>query len=252
MAIQTHYVPPENVHGDGLTLPDDESQHITKVLRKEKGDAFLAADGAGTTYECEIISLLRDRVAARILSKVLGRGEPKFSLTLAVALPKKDKFEWIIEKGTELGVSRFIPLLTARTIVAEKSLKIHRCQKIAISAMKQSGRSRLPVLEPPLALSALLAAPSSGDLRLIAHEKENTRKLDDLLVPARSAILCIGPEGGFTEDEIIAARQRGYGSFGMGCRRLRTETATITAAALVMHKMGELEPQVAEVSQSAE
>lgn len=211
------------------------------MLRKQKGDAFLATDGAGTTYECQVDSFAHGLVTASILSKDEGRGEPEFQLILAVALLKKDRFKWIIEKGTELGISNFMPIVTERTIGTERSMKPARCRKIAISAMKQSGRSRLPEIADPMTFHALLNASPMADVQLIAHEKDDRQNLDDVLhTPVRSAVLCVGPEGGFTEEEVIIAREHGYRNFRMGIRRLRTETAKITAAALVMHKMGEL------------
>lgn len=241
MSNQTYYVQPENIGGDQLTLTQEESRHIIKVLRKQKGDAFLATDGAGTTYECQVDSFAHGLVTASILSKDEGRGEPEFQLILAVALLKKDRFKWIIEKGTELGISNFMPIVTERTIGTERSMKPARCRKIAISAMKQSGRSRLPEIADPMTFHALLNASPMADVQLIAHEKDDRQNLDDVLhTPVRSAVLCVGPEGGFTEEEVIIARKHGYRNFRMGIRRLRTETAKITAAALVMHKMGEL------------
>lgn len=241
MSNQTYYVQPENIGGDQLTLTQEESRHITKVLRKQKGDAFLATDGAGTTYECQVDSFAHGLVTASILSKDEGRGEPEFQLILAVALLKKDRFKWIIEKGTELGISNFMPIVTERTIGTERSMKPARCRKIAISAMKQSGRSRLPEIADPMTFHALLNASPMADVQLIAHEKDDRQNLDDVLhTPVRSAVLCVGPEGGFTEEEVIIAREHGYRNFRMGIRRLRTETAAITAAALIMHKMGEL------------
>ncbi len=241
MSNQTYYVQPENIGGDQLTLTQEESRHIIKVLRKQKGDAFLATDGAGTTYECQVDSFAHGLVTASILSKDEGRGEPEFQLILAVALLKKDRFKWIIEKGTELGISNFMPIVTERTIGTERSMKPARCRKIAISAMKQSGRSRLPEIADPMTFHALLNASPMADVQLIAHEKDDRQNLDDVLhTPVRSAVLCVGPEGGFTEEEVIIAREHGYRNFRMGIRRLRTETAAITAAALVMHKMGEL------------
>ena len=241
MSNQTYYVQPENIGGDQLTLTQEESRHIIKVLRKQKGDAFLATDGAGTTYECQVDSFAHGLVTASILSKDEGRGEPEFQLILAVALLKKDRFKWIIEKGTELGISNFMPIVTERTIGTERSMKPARCRKIAISAMKQSGRSRLPEIADPMTFHALLNASPMADVQLIAHEKDDRQNLDDVLhTPVRSAVLCVGPEGGFTEEEVIIAREHGYRNFRMGIRRLRTETAAITAAALVMYKMGEL------------
>lgn len=242
MSNQTYYVQPENIGGDQLTLTQEESRHIIKVLRKQKGDAFLATDGAGTTYECQVDSFAHGLVTASILSKDEGRGEPEFQLILAVALLKKDRFKWIIEKGTELGISNFMPIVTERTIGTERSMKPARCRKIAISAMKQSGRSRPAGNCGPNDLPRSAKRFSYGpDVQLIAHEKDDRQNLDDVLhTPVRSAVLCVGPEGGFTEEEVIIAREHGYRNFRMGIRRLRTETAAITAAALVMHKMGEL------------
>ncbi|MFQ5754203.1 MAG: RsmE family RNA methyltransferase, partial [bacterium] len=143
------YVRPQDVTHEFLTLQKDEMHHLTNVHRKKKGDTFLAVDGMGTVYDCQIEQMRQDELQARIFKKYKFMGEPFFKLTLALALPKKGRFEWVVEKGTEIGVSAFMPLLTQRTVVKEKSLKPQRCMRIALAAMKQCQRSVLPTTAAP-------------------------------------------------------------------------------------------------------
>jgi len=243
------YVRPEDVVGDALTLQKDEVHHITRVLRKSRHDLICAVDGRGNAYECEIESLERSSLRARILKRRRLQGEPVFHLTLAVAIPKKDRFEWILEKGTELGVMRFIPVLTERTVANEKTVKPQRCHRILLSAMKQCRRSVLPMLDSPLRFPEVCQMSTRFDLKLLAHEKEPELKLNEVIEAqtrdrspehSKDGILLIGPEGGFTDPEVAEARDAGFGIFGMGTRRLRTETAALTGTALIMDHVGEL------------
>lgn len=243
------YVRPEDVGGDALTLQKDEVHHLTRVLRKNKHDLICAVDGRGNAYECEIESFEKTSLKARILKRRRLQGEPVFHLTLAVAIPKKDRFEWILEKGTELGVARFVPVLTERTVTNGKAVKPQRCQRILLSAMKQCRRSVLPALEATLQFSEVCRTSGRFHLSLLAHEKRPDLKLEDAIARktdsgkpenANTGILLIGPEGGFTEAEVAEARDAGFGIFGLGPRRLRTETAALTGAALILDRMGEL------------
>ena len=133
-----------------LTLSKDEAHHLLHVHRKKRNDLFAAVDGKGTTFDCQINSVEKDKIHAQILKRRRFVGEPVFKLTLALAIPKKARFEWVIEKGTEIGVSSFIPLITNRTITTEKSVKLIRWKKIALVAMKQCKRSILPTIETPV------------------------------------------------------------------------------------------------------
>jgi len=241
------YVSPDDVFFDTLRLQRLEVHHLVNVHRKKKGDFFIAVDGMGTGYDCEIESLDKNNLTARILKKHRFYGEPLFKLTLALAMHKKSRFEWVIEKATEIGVTNIIPLLSKRTILSERSLKPQRFERIVLSAMKQSCRSFLPTI-PAKNFESLCEDSSNFDIKLIAHEKRTGKNLNEflqfeenVLQRIKSGIVCIGPEGGFINDEIELANSYGFSTFGLGPRRLRTETAALVAASLILDRMGELQ-----------
>ncbi|NIR50382.1 16S rRNA (uracil(1498)-N(3))-methyltransferase [candidate division KSB1 bacterium] len=243
------YVRPNDVYSNYLRLRKDEFHHLVHVYRRKRGDIFSAVDGKGHVYECQIEEVLTEELEARIVKKARYVGEPYFQLTTALAVPKKDRFELLVEKGTEVGISKFIPLLTERTVVKVKSIRLNRCQKIALAAMKQSRRSVLPAIEQPSSFEKLCQHAEGYNLKLLAHEKTEHRNLDDLLQTsktknrlkyAKTGILCIGPEGGFTDEEARLATKHGFATFGLGPRRLRAETAALIASVLVLDRMGEL------------
>jgi len=165
------FVRPQDVVGESLFLQKDEIHHLVHVHRKEVGESFLAVDGQGMVYECLIEKMQKDVLRAKIMKKHRRIGEPVFQLSLAMALTKKGRFDWVIEKGTELGISKFIPILTKRSMVNEKSAKPERWTRIALAAMKQCGRSYLPQIEPLKFLQAVCEYSSTYELKLIAHEK---------------------------------------------------------------------------------
>ncbi|TDI89264.1 MAG: 16S rRNA (uracil(1498)-N(3))-methyltransferase [Caldithrix sp.] len=242
------YVLPEDVFDDTLRLQRQEVHHLVKVHRKKKGDFFIAVDGRGTGYDCEIESLDKNNLTAKILKKYRFYGESLFKLTLALAISKKSRFEWVIEKATEVGVTGIIPLLTKRTARNEQNLQAQRCERIALAAMKQSCRSFLPTITPVKNFASLCENSSNFDIKLIAHEKETGNNLNDIfqlkenvLQRIKSGIVCIGPEGGFTNEEIELANSSGFTTFGLGPRRLRTETAALVSASLILNRMGELQ-----------
>jgi 16S rRNA (uracil1498-N3)-methyltransferase len=238
------YVHPQDVGFDSLTIRGDEFHHLTHVFRKKSGERFAAVDGRGNYFDCAIELAEKDFLRARILKKKRLFSEPLFKLTLALALLKKGKFEWVVEKATEVGVSSFIPLQTEHTIPQSHSINPKRCQRIALAAMKQCRRSILPAVAPVQSFEELCRNAGEFDLKLLAHEKAADASLDQILANGsrypKSGVLCIGPEGGFSADEEQQARESGFAIFGMGPRRLRSETAAIIGAALVLDRLGEL------------
>lgn len=243
------YVAPEDVFAEEIILRKEELHHIKNVFRQKRGDHFLAVDGKGTAYDCEIDSFAKNELRAKIIKKRRNLGEPLFKLTLAVAVIKRPRFEWLMEKGTEIGICSFIPLLTERTVMTKDSLKLGRCRKIVLSAVKQCRRSILPTIAEPTSIGSVLENSSGFEIKLLAHEKESHRNLQNLhsesvdgpdFTNRKSGILCIGPEGGFTENEIQSAKSNGFSVVNLGPRRLRTETAAVVSASLILEKMGEL------------
>ncbi|HEX9655093.1 MAG TPA: RsmE family RNA methyltransferase [bacterium] len=243
--LDLFYVFPEDVQPDFLTIVGDEFHHLTHVLRKRAGDSFLATDGRGAVFECRIDELQKNRLRAQITKKRRLVGEPVFKLTLALAILKKGRFEWVLEKATEVGVSSFVPLMTERTIPQTNAISPKRCAGITLAAMKQSFRSVLPTVADVQNFTATCKQAGDYDVKLLAHEQSSDSNLDQVLSNSdpryvKSGIVCIGPEGGFTDEEVELAQRSGFAVFGLGPRRLRSETAAIVAAALILDRMGEL------------
>ncbi len=237
MSKEFFYVDPAKVGERYLTIEDDESKHIIRVLRKSEGELIWVADGADRAYEAVIRSIQQQSVECEILSVHERLNEPEIEVSLAVAVLKNpSRMEWLIEKGTELGIRRFIPVATSRSVA--QSSKENRWKKIALAAMKQSGRCYLPQIYPITDMDSVIRHASVFDLKVIPYE--NT---DEVLFIAEalrhrqkptSALIVIGPEGGFTEEEIHTAEHAGFIQVSLGKRRLRTETAALVASAWII------------------
>lgn len=227
------WTPPEQISGDLAVIDGDEFSHLSHVMRKRVGDAICIVDGRGNAYDCIITMVDRRTASCSIQTHHHRLNEPGIRLTLAVAMLKHGgRFDLIVEKGTEIGVSSFIPLLTERTI--PRTAKVERWQKHALAAMKQSGRCVLPMVSSPMKFSAFIEASAAAGKKFIPHEKISTPPLESLSVAESDSdvVVCIGPEGGFTDAEIDLATGAGFNAVSLGARRLRTETAAIVAAAL--------------------
>lgn len=241
------YVHSQNIHENHVSLEERESSHLIKVMRCKKNDLFWAVDGNGFVYECKITIADKKKTTADIVKKLADFGESTSQVTVAVGIPKKHRFEWIIEKGTELGVSTFTPLRTKRTIANEKSIKYDRLNNIIISSCKQCKRSKFPTLRPVQSFKYFCEHSGQFDIKFIAHEKAAASTINNLLqalpkqAQIHSACLCIGPEGGFTEEEVQFAVQNGFQPITFGVRRLRTETAAIVGATIILNALGELQ-----------
>lgn len=227
------YAPPENIHGQKVRLPDDEAHHAARVLRKQPGDEIVVVDGAGGWYRVRLEQVDRRQVTGSIVAAQREVGEPRYRLRLGLAVLKnRNRFETFLEKAAELGVAEVVPLLTERT--EKTGFKLQRAHNILLAAMKQCGRSRLVRLTDPQPLETVLHA-AGADLRLLCHEQAETdHAFAEHLRTHRSATsidVLIGPEGGFTDAEVEAARAAGWSVASLGTRRLRAETAALTAAA---------------------
>jgi 16S rRNA (uracil1498-N3)-methyltransferase len=244
---ENFYVNPQDVDAEWLILHGDELRHAAQVVRKKKSSRFAAIDGCGNWYECEVEKVDKRQLKARIICSRHQVGEPKIHLTLAQSVLKGRRFDWLVEKGTEIGVSAFIPLICERS-VAMAEHKVERWRRIALVAMKQCGRSVWPSISPPISFKKTLKNLKDCDLKWIAHENDGiepqnlkvlNRKLDRDS-GGQSVALLIGPEGGFTNQEVTNAMSHGFSPINLGMRRLRSETAGIVATTLVMGFLGEL------------
>ncbi len=222
----------QDLAGQEVTLSGDEAHHLLHVLRLRPGDEVVLFDGAGEQYRAVVTRCEAETATARKL-EALPFHEPPLELVMAVAIPKSDKMTLIVQKLTELGAGRMIPLLSKRTDVGAKSglsEKMIRWQRVALEACKQSGRARVPRIDEPIRFEELLAQELPPRRFLACHG--GGAGLRNHRSPV-SCIVAIGPEGGWTEDEISAATDKGFKKIELGPWVLRTETAAIAAAAIL-------------------
>jgi 16S rRNA (uracil1498-N3)-methyltransferase len=249
--MKRFFVNAQNIIGASAQIVGDEAHHIINVLRMEPGSPLLICDGEGYEYEGRIAELDNNEVIVKIVRVKRTTREPKLQVILAQGLAKKaDSFELVVQKSTELGVSRLVPLLTERTVVRAKEEKYHnrkkRWQRIALEAAKVSQRGMVPVVESPTSLRDFLEKIPRDILCLMPWEGEQSVGIGEVLqrevgnnFPRPVAIL-IGPEGGFSEEEVDCARRSGAVPVTLGPRILRTETAGIIALGIVLYELGDL------------
>ncbi|MDP2674269.1 MAG: RsmE family RNA methyltransferase [Dehalococcoidia bacterium] len=242
--MRRFFVPPGVIEGVEVSLPPELARRLATVLRLKRGDRVLLADGRGRDFEVEITALTPRSGAATVLLERPSPPEPRVDVVLYQSLVRPQRFDLVLEKGTELGVSRFVPLISDRAQVKTEggSQRAERWRRIVTEAAEQCGRGRVPAVDPPLAFAeAVRTAPG---LRLLPWEGERSLGLRTYLrgVKPKLTIVCVfvGPEGGFAAEEAALAREAGCVAISLGPRILRSETAGIVAAALVMHEMGEL------------
>lgn len=233
-----------------MTLAAEEAQHMRGVLRLKPGDEVFVFDGLGREYLCRIESLRRDAATLGILEEVEAASpESALDLTLALALLKGEKFDLAVQKATELGATKIVPVMTKLSDIrlrderdAEK--RTARWRRIALEAAKQSGRARLPEIEEPLGIDSLLEnAAQAGDELALMFVERGGRSLAQS--PGASAVpqsltALVGPEGGWTDEEIQLARHHDWEIITLGGRILRAETAAISITALLQHLYGDL------------
>ena len=224
------------VSGRHCRLDAEESGHCVKVLRHRAGDEIHVIDGLGTLFRCRITDDSPKGVEVEILEKQEHWHDHPYHLTIGCCPTKNnDRFEWFVEKATELGVDVIVPLIGERS--ERKVYKTERAARIALSAAKQSLKAAIPEIREPLSVKDFLAEPREG-LKCIAYcfedEKVPRRSLCELLQAAGPEItVLIGPEGDFSPEEAALAIDKGYRPVHLGPSRLRTETAAVTAAEAV-------------------
>lgn len=281
MSRRRFYASPEDVSDSTITLSIDETHHLTHVLRMTPGDQAFVFDGCGHEYKCTFRAIADSRAQMEVTEALSDAVESPLQLTLAQALAKGEKFDLIIQKATELGVSRIVPLMTRYADVKLDDQLIERrlgrWRRISLEALKQCGRRRLVEITPPRTLSQFLDSVAHADvahaagLRIendVAHVaslriesgEATARKLAacatlllfserggvaitqalDCIPKATSIFALVGPEGGWSNDEIELLAARGAKSVSLGPRVLRTETAAVVAITLIQHLTGDL------------
>lgn len=232
------FLPLDAYQGQAVLFPSETAHQIQRVLRLHAGDSVICLDNQGWEYRVE---LNPGESSGRILGKSPAGGEPAVRLHLLLCLSQREKFEWMLQKCTEVGAAEFTPVLSSRSLVQDAhSLenKYPRWEKILQEAAEQSGRGVVPRLNRAADYeAALLAAPAAGNLCLLAWEGETSQRLTGALQgQARNAAVAvlIGPEGGLSEAEVELAAGAGWKPVSLGRRILRMETAAVVAAALTV------------------
>lgn len=229
------------VSGRRALLAGAEAHHLIRVMRAEPGDKVVLFDGSGTEYTACVRRVDRTEVELDVLSSAEVDRELPLELVLAVALPKGDRQKWLVEKAVELGVSRIVPLRTARAVAQPVQQALARLRRTAIEASKQCGRNLLMQITEPRDWSNFVAETRAQPWRLLAdaHCTALPTKLS-LEQPAERILMAVGPEGGLTADEVALATGAGWKPLGLGPRVLRVETAAIllTAAVLLSTELG--------------
>jgi len=239
------FVPADSLRDKQVILTGPKVHQIRDVLRMKSGDKIIVLDNTGYEYTVALIKIERRQVVGELLDSKISEGEPKTRITLYQSILAREKFEWILQKCTEVGVCCFVPVLTQRSIVRRlesvTTKKITRWQSIITEAAEQSGRGKIPMLEKPLNFSDVLTGIGDFDCCLIGSTQTDIPILREIIKGKDSQIekiaLFIGPEGGFTEKEIADAGCGGAKAFGLGKRVLRTETAAIVASVLILYEI---------------
>lgn len=247
------FVSPDALRAQPVILTGDQAHQVRRVLRLRLGDRVTLLDGQGWAYEAMLIALGDNDARFQTVQRWQAAGEPAVAITLYQAMLKGERFGWALQKGAEVGVSRFVPMVCERNVIddldaIDSGNKRERWERIIQEAAEQSGRGRLPELLPAQlfnqAASALPEGPGTS-LRLIPWEGERVMRLRDALAGCNLAAgarieIFVGPEGGFTEEEIALARRYGVQPVTLGPRILRAETAGVIAAALILYEAGEI------------
>ncbi len=237
------FVPPEQITHNRFFLVGSEARHASVVLRKKVGDTLDLFDGKDLSYHGRIDSISPERVEGTLLAERKVSKTSPVDLVLCQALIKGPKWDWLVEKACEIGVAKLVPLLTARTIVKPSRVEARgRWKRIALSAAKQCGRQDLMDVQAPKTLSEAFEGLPKDSLALIPWEKETKKTIRQAMVSHSDAttpiVLFIGPEGGWEDEEIKLALRHGVVPVRLGPTLLRSETAGLVAATLVLSEGG--------------
>jgi 16S rRNA (uracil1498-N3)-methyltransferase len=250
MTLRRFYAPKLAFTSDGktVTLGTEEARHAHDVLRLEKGDEVFVFNGEGHEYRCVIAELTSHSATLNVLEEVSPASpESPLDLTLAVALLKGEKFDLVVQKATELGVTRLVPLITARADVrirepGDARKKADRWARIAFESAKQCGRAQLMLVDQPMNPDEFFRSMTDVQMKLTYTARDGDPHADLAKVAVMYARIAamIGPEGGWTDDELKQACANGCKVVTLGGRILRAETAAIAVATLLQHRFGDL------------
>lgn len=246
MALRRFYIPPKKVHTHHPEITGSDAGHIFRVLRLSVNDDVELFDGSGKGYRAKIKSVSPKRIRLRIVDDFPLLAESPIQITIAQAFLKNRKMEALIQPLTELGIHRWMPFYAARSVpVPDKKRlekRLSRWDKIALEAVKQCRRGRIPRIEPATCLDGILTESDNTAIKIIFHAEETQRFDGQATVSEKpeSVMVLVGPEGGFTPEEVAMAKAHGFLPAGMGPRILRSQTAAIAACTLVQYIYGDM------------
>lgn len=231
------FLSPEELSTEEVIITGDQAKHLS-VLRVKIGEIITVFDGLGYKYDCKILQINKKNFIAEKLNEAPYSVESPVSITLAQGIAKGEKMDFIIQKATELGINKIIPLITERSQVRHTA-KIERWRKIALSAAEQSCRGKVPEINEPVSFNGFLESKHIG---IIFYEQVTGKHLKQTLKEfkdSKEITLLIGPEGGFSKEEVNAAVEKGFLEASLGPRILRTETAAINAVSIIQYELGD-------------
>lgn len=245
--MSRYFVDITQIDENQITIIGEDYQHLKKVLRAQKGD-IITVCCSGIDYTAQLEEISSDCIKCVIIDKKANLTESALKVTLYQGLPKADKMELIVQKCIELGVYEIVPVITDRCVSKintskDAHNKVSRWQKIAVEAAKQCNRGIIPKVGIPIKFSEAIELASKFNLSVIPYEKESATGFKNIVSECSNVVtasIFIGPEGGFTEEEIHLAEAKGIKKLTLGPRILRTETAGIVALSLMMYDLGDI------------
>ncbi|MGM8364627.1 16S rRNA (uracil(1498)-N(3))-methyltransferase [Virgibacillus sp. W0181] len=251
MEVQRYFISDEHWQDQTVYLTGDNAHHVMRVMRNEPGDRIICNHPEGEAAVCEIVSLDKQTIQTAILEWLKESAELPVKVTIAQGMPKGDKIELVLQKGTELGAGGFIPFKTERTVVSWDAKKIEkkmqRFSKIVKEASEQSHRNVVPFIKNPMTLFELIEESKDYHLKIVAYEGEAKTSESHLLASElqklesnHTVFACIGPEGGFSAKEIAVLKSNGFVAVRLGPRILRTETAALYLLSSISYHFEEM------------
>jgi 16S rRNA (uracil1498-N3)-methyltransferase len=232
--VADRFFTPDPLGPGEYVLTGPEAHHLTTVRRFGPGERIVLFNGDGLDYPCEITSATKRTVALNVLAPVAVERELPHPLVVGSALPKGDRADFLVEKLTELGVTRFVPLVTARAVVQPKPSVVEKFARAVIEASKQCGRNRLMLVDGPQKWDAFMARTDLPAAKFVLHTGPDLPKIST----GAGCAVAVGPEGGFTPEELAEATGTGWTAVSLGPRVLRVETAAVAAAAILGGRTG--------------
>jgi 16S rRNA (uracil1498-N3)-methyltransferase len=236
------FLSPDELTANKVSITGDNARHLSLVMRVQPGDSIAILDGRGKRYICKVLAVHKKEVTAEKIREELFSAESPISITLAQGLSKGDRMDFAIQKSTELGAKKIVPVITERSQLRSTE-KISRWRKIALSASQQSGREVVPEISDAVDLKKFFDSLSPDGDKLILYESHEERNLKNVLSglkDIKKITLLVGPEGGFSKDEVISAVENGFIAVSLGPRILRTETAPIAAISIIQYELGDM------------